>query len=105
MTREPLLTKHGVAERLYHTLHWFAYHRAKLEAAGFPPPVPACGERWDPQAIDNWIARQRGETVETTIDPHIQAAEQARISAGFAARAREVAAGIGRPVATKRDAH
>jgi hypothetical protein len=38
--------------------------RRALEAAGFPPPVPALGNRWDPAAIDRWLATQRGEAVE-----------------------------------------
>jgi predicted DNA-binding transcriptional regulator AlpA len=60
----PLLTACEVAGLLGLTrAAWYRRRRA-LEAAGFPAPVPALGNRWDPAAIDHWLAIQRGEAVE-----------------------------------------
>lgn len=55
MTRT-LLTRRQVAEKMGHAYHWFdKARREKLEAQGFPAPVPACGLRWDAAAIDAWL--------------------------------------------------
>jgi hypothetical protein len=39
-----------------------AFHarRARLVAAGFPPPLPGLGWRWDIQAVEAWISAQSG---------------------------------------------
>jgi len=48
-----------VAERLAMSPAAFAARRRRLEEDhGFPPPVPGLGRRWDPQAIEAWLARQ-----------------------------------------------
>jgi predicted DNA-binding transcriptional regulator AlpA len=60
----PLLTAGEVAALLGLTRAAWYRRRRVLEAAGFPPPVPALGNRWDPAAIDRWLAIQRGEAVE-----------------------------------------
>lgn len=62
--REPLLTFPEVAERLGVPLNsLYRNHRVLREEHGFPAPVPGLGRRWDPQAIENWLATQRGEPV------------------------------------------
>jgi hypothetical protein len=38
----------------------FAARRRRLEAAGFPPPLPGLGPVWDPLAIEAWRRRQAG---------------------------------------------
>ena len=38
---------------------WLAEHRAKLEAAGFPPKLPLIGN-YDRKAIDAWLDEQGG---------------------------------------------
>jgi hypothetical protein len=38
---------------------WLAEHRAELEAAGFPKPIPLIGTR-DRKAIDAWLDLQGG---------------------------------------------
>jgi len=59
------LLKHGqVAQLLGHSADWFSRHRAQLEAQGFPRPVPGCGRRWDPAAIEAWLAAQRPGAVD-----------------------------------------
>ncbi len=62
MSIRPLLTAREVAQLLGLTRAAWYRRRPALEAAGFPPPVPALGNRWDPAAIDRWLAEQRGET-------------------------------------------
>lgn len=57
----PLLTAREVAQLLGMTRAAWYRRRPALEAAGFPPPVPALGNRWDPAAIERWLAAQRGE--------------------------------------------
>lgn len=61
MTVRRLLTSRDVAALLGVTREYFYRRRATLEAKGFPPPIPALGNRWDPTAIDAWLARERGE--------------------------------------------
>jgi len=54
-----LLDAVGVARRLGHNPEWLHRNKAALIAAhGFPPPVPGCGNRWDPLSIDAWLDRQ-----------------------------------------------
>lgn len=66
MTR--LLTMREVAARLGYGYDWFRKHRAALERDHkFPAMVPGCGFRWDPRAIDRWLARQDG--AEPAADP------------------------------------
>ncbi|WP_206934188.1 hypothetical protein [Roseococcus thiosulfatophilus] len=57
-----LLTSHQVAELLGLRPRQFGARRAGLEAAGFPGPVAGLPDRWDPLAIEAWLAAQRGET-------------------------------------------
>jgi predicted DNA-binding transcriptional regulator AlpA len=59
----PLLTARDVAALLGVTVSYWYRRRRALEAAGFPPPVPALGNRWDPVAIERWLAAQRGEAL------------------------------------------
>lgn len=56
----PLLTARDVARLLGWSVdHWYRRRRA-LEAAGFPRPIPELGNRWDPNAIEAWLAARRG---------------------------------------------
>ena len=52
---ETLLCAAGVARRLGRSRAWFFAHRTELEAKGFPKPLAVVG-RWDPAAIDRWVA-------------------------------------------------
>lgn len=38
---------------------WFAEHRVKMEAAGFPMPDPIIGG-WDRRAVDHWLDERSG---------------------------------------------
>jgi hypothetical protein len=50
-----------VADRLAMTPAAFNARRRRLEADhGFPPPVPGLGRRWNPAAIEAWLAAQAG---------------------------------------------
>lgn len=52
-----LLDVAGVARRLNRSRAWLYANRRRLETAGFPVPLPIVG-RWDPAAVDAWIAAQ-----------------------------------------------
>lgn len=50
-----------VAERLAISPAAFRQRRRRLEEEhGFPPPVPGLGRRWNPAAIEAWIAQATG---------------------------------------------
>jgi predicted DNA-binding transcriptional regulator AlpA len=50
-----------VADRLGISPAAFAQRRRRLEDDhGFPPPVPGLCRRWNPAAIEAWLARQAG---------------------------------------------
>jgi hypothetical protein len=50
-----------VADRLAMTPAAFCARRRRLEEDhGFPPPVPGLGRRWNPAAIEAWLAQQAG---------------------------------------------
>lgn len=90
-----LLTTTEVAARLApgckDPLAWFYRHRRDLvERHGFPPPVPGCGRRWDPAALDAWLdARLPAGAIDSravvTIDWDARLAERGRAIAGSAA--------------------
>jgi hypothetical protein len=56
-----LWTAHQVAEALgYASARSFHCRRRRLEAEhGFPPAVAGLPDRWDPKAIEAWLAAQR----------------------------------------------
>lgn len=56
-----LIDRVALARLLGRSLAWWDKNRARLYALGFPQPVPGMGKRWDPVAIENWLAQQRGE--------------------------------------------
>ena len=66
--RPALIRTKDVAAMLGLRLPSFYRRRAALEAAGFPGPVTACGLRWDPVAIDAWLAGLRAPA--PAPDPH-----------------------------------
>lgn len=55
-----LLSAQEVAALLHRQMNWFYKHRRRLEALGFPRPVPGMGRRWDPVAIRHWLDKQAG---------------------------------------------
>ena len=62
MDRPNLIDARQVAERLGRGVSWFYCTRQTLiDKHGFPDPVPGIGLRWDPVAIDRWLAAQCGE--------------------------------------------
>ena len=54
-----MLTLIEVAHRLGHGEGWFTSNRQKLEAEGFPKMDPLL-ERWDSDAVDDWLDRRSG---------------------------------------------
>jgi len=48
------------ADALGLTVDGFCRRRARLEAGGFPRPLPGLRRRYDPLAIEGWLARLRG---------------------------------------------
>jgi hypothetical protein len=55
-----LWTAHQVAEALaLPSARAFHCRRRRLEEAGFPSPVRGLPDRWDPRAIEAWLALQR----------------------------------------------
>lgn len=50
-----------VATKLGISLARFRAIRRRLRAAGFPDPLPALRDRYDPLAIEGWLARIRGD--------------------------------------------
>ena len=48
-----------VAEALKITPRMFRRRRPAMEAAGFPRPLPGLRGRWDPLAIEAWLATLR----------------------------------------------
>lgn len=55
-----LWTAHQVAKALaLPTVRHFRCRRRRLEQAGFPAPVRGLPDRWDPRAIEAWLAAQR----------------------------------------------
>jgi predicted DNA-binding transcriptional regulator AlpA len=58
-----LLRAREVAALLGVALHWWYRHRRALEAEGFPAPVRLSRgvARWDPAAIEGWLAARRGD--------------------------------------------
>ena len=55
-----LWTAHQVAVALaLPSARAFHCRRRRLEQAGFPPPVAGLPDRWDPRAIEAWLAAQR----------------------------------------------
>lgn len=59
MTTRFLLTRAEVAAQLGMTPATFGRRLATLRRAGFPAPVPHMGRRYDPRAIEAWLAAQR----------------------------------------------
>lgn len=81
-----LITSTAVAELLGITRRQFMNRRRRLEAEhGFPPPVAGLPERWDPIAIEAWLAQQR-PPAPTPPDP-AEAAEALLIQRARAVRA------------------
>ena len=73
-----LLNMREVGERLGHGYHWFRKRRHAMQKdQGFPEPVRTCGLRWDPRAIDAWIAGQGAPRV--TVDPKLGAIDFATV--------------------------
>jgi hypothetical protein len=51
-------TAHQVADALGLTVAQFRGRRARLEAAGFPPPLPGLQDRWSIRAVEAWAASE-----------------------------------------------
>ena len=67
----PLITLADIAEQLGVSLQTFYRNMSSLRACGFPRPVPGCGRRYDPQAVADWLARQRPANVDTAEPPTV----------------------------------
>ena len=67
MTARPLSAAAVAREILGRSPSWFYQHRADLEAAGFPCPLPVVN-RYDPEAVRAWMRRSSG------LDPQDNAA-------------------------------
>lgn len=78
-----VLTPPEVAALFRRSPAWFRGARASLEAAGFPPPMPATGgRRWSRAAVLAWLDGEHGRAPVT--------------AAVLAERGKAVAAGMGR---------
>lgn len=72
-----LLTVREVCRLLRRSSGWFYDNRAKLEAEGFPKPVPVVG-RYHAEAIEAWMKRSGGVPVDRAAnDDPIMADRQA----------------------------
>lgn len=60
----PLLTRAQLLVVINRKTDWFSRHRKRLEAQGFPKPVPGLGNRWDPVALEQWRASARGDRID-----------------------------------------
>ncbi|MFW5642032.1 MAG: hypothetical protein ACOCY0_04615 [Roseicyclus sp.] len=59
----PLLKADELAELLGYSRARLGQILPALYDQGFPRPLPGfAGRRWDPVAIDRWLATQRGDT-------------------------------------------
>lgn len=72
-------TAHQVAAALgYRSARCFHARRARLEAAGFPPPLPGLQDRWSIAAVEAWAAQQaprdQGDAAELELIRRAQAA-------------------------------
>jgi len=54
-----LLTLTQIAAQLGVPLSALYRNVGSMRACGFPRPVAGCGRRYDPEAIAQWLARQR----------------------------------------------
>lgn len=61
-----------------------ARRRQLEEEHGFPPPVPGLGLRWDPVAIDAWLARHRPAEATPAATAEAILVQRARAMAGAA---------------------
>jgi predicted DNA-binding transcriptional regulator AlpA len=98
LTNKPSMQQHGhvaqqlwdvrrVAHRLGRSRSWFYANKAALERAGFPSPLPII-RRWDPKAIDEWVAGQ--DSMGRSVREHRQKNE---LNAAFGIRKERVFAG------------
>lgn len=70
MTMRPLLDAPALAHLLGISTTRFLRRRPQLEMEhGFPPPVRGLALRWDPLAIEAWLAAQRQGAVSVTVAP------------------------------------
>jgi predicted DNA-binding transcriptional regulator AlpA len=97
-TNKPSMQQHGhvaqqlwdvrrVAHRLGRSRSWFYANKAALERAGFPSPLPII-RRWDPKAIDEWVAGQ--DSMGRSVREHRQKNE---LNAAFGIRKERAFAG------------
>ena len=61
MSGRLLLRAPEVAALLGMSVRAFHAARARLRDRGFPAPVPGMGPRYDPRAIEAWLARAQGK--------------------------------------------
>ena len=59
MSERPLSAAAVARDILGRSPSWFYAHRADLESAGFPPPLPVVN-RYDPEAVRIWMRRASG---------------------------------------------
>lgn len=61
MTREPPLDLTALAQRFGKSYNWMSHNIGRLKREhGFPGCIPGLGKVYDPVAVDEWLARQRG---------------------------------------------
>lgn len=75
-----LWTAHQVAEALAlpSARHFHCRRRRLEDGHGFPPPVAGLPDRWDPRAIEAWLAAQRPRTAAVNDDDGAEAVLIAR---------------------------
>lgn len=86
MPEPAVLTTAEVAAKLRRSTRWFRAARRRLQARGFPAPLPELSRPplWSATAVDAWLARQA------------DGGGEARIEAELAERARQIASRKGR---------
>ncbi len=85
MTTSSVLTAAEVAARVRRSLNWFRRNRHRLQAEGFPAPLPGFHNRlWSTAAVDRWLAGEvPAPPVETEADAiTLRIKERAKVIAG-----------------------
>ncbi len=88
---ERLLCSKEVAALFNRGVEWFYKHRKGLEEQGFPKRVAGAGNRWDPEAIDEWRRAMRAAPINGLKPPTVRDELDRDWAAELDERARQLA--------------